>query len=433
MAGGAGVCDARGRQGSQMLKLKRLKILRYRNVLPGSELRFDDGLNLVLGVNASGKTTLLALLSAVCRSVFEGIKHEEFELEYELASARFTIEVRVSHREGAMTEVERALSSRLPMDDRYNVRVIDSDLGSERSFSADTPPASGRSPVDLMGEQSLLFRLLLLSGERDTWPLLDALRALENAFRFDESLDVFTAATGRTVVVASSATPSVWYATGRCKLDENSSAMNCGSFIPRALVNEMSGMGATLREMDQLMQREDPRDFEWLPALARYLGVRNVVCEPRKVREDKKGGYTFQGFEFEVERSDGVTIHHDLLSYGQKRLLSFFYYLACNPAVVIADELVNGLHHRWIDACMKEIGPRQAFLTSQNPLLFDYAEFESVEQVERRFLVCGLETVDGREMMVWRNMSRADAEVFYRAYEAGIEHVGDILITRGLW
>jgi hypothetical protein len=30
-------------------------------------------------------------------------------------------------------------------------------------------------------------------------------------------------------------------------------------------------------------------------------------------------------------------------------------------------------------------------------------------------------------------MSHQDATIFFEAYEVGIEHVGDILITRGLW
>jgi hypothetical protein len=140
-----------------------------------------------------------------------------------------------------------------------------------------------------------------------------------------------------------------------------------------------------------------------------------------------------QGFTFEITRADGTTIHHDRLSYGQKRLLSFFYYLECNPQVVIADELVNGLHHRWIDACMEAMAGRQAFLTSQNPLLFDYVTFDSIEQVESSFITCKLELVDGHEQMIWQNMTPEEARIFYEGYEVGIEHVGDILITRGLW
>ncbi len=82
---------------------------------------------------------------------------------------------------------------------------------------------------------------------------------------------------------------------------------------------------------------------------------------------------------------------------------------------------------------MQAIGDRQAFLTSQNPLLFEYVEFESIEQVETRFITCRSELVDGAEQLVWQNMPREDAERFYRGYQADIESIGDILINRGLW
>jgi len=139
------------------------------------------------------------------------------------------------------------------------------------------------------------------------------------------------------------------------------------------------------------------------------------------------------GFHFQFNSRDGRSIPHKHLSYGQKRLLAFYYYLACNESFVIADELVNGLHHSWIKACMDAIGERQAFLTSQNPLLFEHVEFDSIEQVQARFITCKSELVDGAEQLVWQNMPRDDAERFYRGYEADIEGIGDILINRGLW
>jgi hypothetical protein len=104
-----------------------------------------------------------------------------------------------------------------------------------------------------------------------------------------------------------------------------------------------------------------------------------------------------------------------------------------NRSIVIADELVNGLHHGWIKACMDAIAERQAFLTSQNPLLFEYVEFGSIEQVQARFITCKSELVDDAEQLVWQNMPREDAARFYEAYTDEIEQVGEILITRGLW
>jgi hypothetical protein len=136
-------------------------------------------------------------------------------------------------------------------------------------------------------------------------------------------------------------------------------------------------------------------------------------------------------FRFWWESGDFIT--HTRLSYGQKRLLAFYYYLACNDNIVIADELVNGLHHRWITACVEAIGERQAFLTSQNPLLLDYLPIMSPEQVRHSFILCRDERRGGRPAWAWSNMGEKDAAEFFAAYEVGVEHVSEILQSRGLW
>ena len=78
-------------------KLKRLKINKYRSIKPGTELRFADGINVLLGKNGSGKTTLLNLLAMVVSGNFYPIRREEFSLEYEFGladnSARFIVKI----------------------------------------------------------------------------------------------------------------------------------------------------------------------------------------------------------------------------------------------------------------------------------------------------------------------------------------------------
>jgi len=143
--------------------------------------------------------------------------------------------------------------------------------------------------------------------------------------------------------------------------------------------------------------------------------------------------YYFGNLKFLFTRRDGSIINHDLLSYGQKRLLTFFYYLACNQDVVVADELVNGLHHTWISACVQAMGARQVFLTSQNPLLLDYLQFDSADQARSTFITCHSKAEEDRERLLWSNMTKKDATSFFRAYKAGIQHVGEILQTKGLW
>jgi hypothetical protein len=131
---------------------------------------------------------------------------------------------------------------------------------------------------------------------------------------------------------------------------------------------------------------------------------------------------------------DGTGFTESALSFGQRRLLSFLYYAACNPDIVVADELVNGLHYEWAKLCLDTISDRQAFLSSQDPLLFDYLTFESVEQVEQSLILCTLDkSEDGKGQFVWRNVPREEAEAFFRSYENGLQHVSEILRAKGLW
>jgi hypothetical protein len=138
---------------------------------------------------------------------------------------------------------------------------------------------------------------------------------------------------------------------------------------------------------------------------------------------------------FLIKHKDGSEHYHQKLSRGQKRLLSYLYYSEANPDIIVADELVNDLHYSWIEKCIELIPPRQAFLTSQNPLLLDHLVFNSLEEVKRSFVLCQniVAEADGREEMVWRNPDDAEASAFYDAYEAGVQYVSEILRSKGLW
>jgi energy-coupling factor transporter ATP-binding protein EcfA2 len=79
-----------------MLKVLRIKINRYRNVAPGTELRLDARVNLVLGESGSGKTMLLGLLAAIAGSDFSRLEDEPFDLVYDLGDGVFTATVAIS-------------------------------------------------------------------------------------------------------------------------------------------------------------------------------------------------------------------------------------------------------------------------------------------------------------------------------------------------
>ncbi len=421
------------------VKLKHLKIHSYRNVRPGTELRFDDGINLVLGQNGSGKTTLLGLLSYVASNDLAPLERESFEIEYTIDAAPFLATFRV--RNEASSDDSHEADSPF----RYEVRLAHRD-------SPDICTIVGTSTETTVSDRGVVTQIPAHSPFRSNFlfpqfldrasPFYSAPPRLHlpQSSRFDESLDAYLAMTGRSPVSQNAGSPPLARTLGAL-LTEQGLSLREHDFTPIALLALLfRAIDSPAREVRILADRDDhPPGLNFLSAFAKLLDLRDAAWKPQLEQIDapsRAGSRKFdvRGSSFTFTRRDGTYIlNPDLLSYGQKRLLAYLYYLETCRDVVIADELVNGLHHRWIAACMQAIGERQAFLTSQNPLLFEYVEFASIEQVETRFITCRSELVDGAEQLVWQNMPREDAERFYRGYQADIESIGDILINRGLW
>jgi hypothetical protein len=203
------------------------------------------------------------------------------------------------------------------------------------------------------------------------------------------------------------------------------------SSIKQRLTRELEANPAT----DRIVLRDRDAGMNFLSRAVRLLGF--ASGEVRLQRTAREAGppehIEFGDLQFYFVRRDGSEIDGSRLSYGQKRLLSFYYYLDCSDDCVVADELVNGMHHEWIEACLEDIGARQSFLTSQNPLLLDYLGFDSAEEVLSSFVLCRSQLQGKREHLHWENMTPEDAEGFFQAYQVGIQHVSEILRTRGLW
>ncbi|HEY0134853.1 MAG TPA: AAA family ATPase, partial [Nannocystis sp.] len=208
-----------------MVKLKRLKINQYRNVRPGTELHFDDGVNLVLGKNGAGKTTLLALLSHVAGSDFSSLQGESFNLEYDFSGGDFTARVSIwaSAQSGAPDDPRYAERSNLhlPAQQTFEYRILISlDGSAETSEITGTPEET----CLIVGSERQEHRLAPLNPLQHGTSFLDTLfhidvespfnRAWSHLYvplaaRFDESLDAFLAMTGRASVTASAGTPPI--------------------------------------------------------------------------------------------------------------------------------------------------------------------------------------------------------------------------------
>jgi AAA domain, putative AbiEii toxin, Type IV TA system len=277
--------------------------------------------------------------------------------------------------------------------------------------------------------------------------LLELSRIGEWTYRFDESLDVFDSITADARTFRPGRPPGISF-DARFDAPQSMSSYR-STFVPTAYGpdppepgqsttavrfgggrNIFMDMTDSDRSVDRLLR---PPSLPKFPELASIKTMDMSFTVAGSSQEADGLWWSFGHADFLFSAAGGGVFNHTLLSYGQKRLLAFLYYLDANPRFVIADELVNGMHHDWIRACLDEIDDRQAFLTSQNPLLLDYLPLESVEQVQQTFIQCRADVVDDTTQIVWSNLTGDDAEELFTDYQVGIQHLGELLRARGLW
>lgn len=366
-----------------MLTLHRLKLERFRSLRP-CDLRFHSGFNVLLGKNGSGKTTLLRLLADLySQSLSDILKDEEFELELELLDDQGTLQQFIRSESGWTSPQFRSHATTDALPPSRCILELVQFIG------------SARQPVRL---DESLERLSVLQSMRWTVRMLRTRPLMVIPSDVGQPADLMA---------------------------EFSRAVNADPERERISIGH-SALGFLRCFVDLV-----------------GLHAARVTIERVEKRHMRGGGLepVFSNFRFYFTRRDGSEFPQDHLSYGQKRLLIFLYCQAAIPQVMIADELVNGLHHDWIERCMDMIRDRQCFLSSQNPLLLDHLYFHSQEEVQRTFILCSSEPArqgpghhEGEgDVMHWRNMSEAEAAAVYGAYQTGVQHVSEILHSLGLW
>jgi energy-coupling factor transporter ATP-binding protein EcfA2 len=442
------------------MKLRRLKIDKFRNIQPGTELEFNDGYNVLLGQNGTGKTTLLRLISSVLRGDFEWLADVEFALEAELEGDSNRLAFKIRHERKANEEkpfatVPAELRAYLPTKEAWSNSVISSFSAGTQAWEVRqendrvTMAGTGVARPKVREDEWIswakihlfsgmyVYRNLLLD-DKDTRQLslcISEINELIEAFRFDESLEVFACITSRGSALGK---PEYAHLDGQLRVTQFAPQLPVGalgSLIPREIREQNSSENPNFNSpSDTIVIKHDQAEFlaKVTPMLG-YVGSELKLDLLGKEVTEEQQKLEYGNLRFFFHKRDGSIVNQDYLSYGQKRLLTFFYYLACNPHVVVADELVNGLHHAWIAECIQAMGDRQVFVTSQNPVLLDHLSFDSAEQVRRTFITCQAKPEGAKDRITWANMTKKNADSFYRAYKVGAQHVGEILRTKGFW
>lgn len=432
------------------MKLTRLKVHRYRDVAPGTELVFSPSWNLVLGENGTGRTTLLELLSLALSADFSGLAQEEFSLEYALSFPGMALRVRVrneppsasrtpvagdtsrfelvfppAREPDAPPELEPFMELVLELDAPGPLLVMRADSAGV-AWEVDGQPGYAQSLRWALLARTVWVVLFMTAQylEPEVKGLLKEL--LRRTFllapaRFDEALGTFQ-----------------HIGTTQYGMERRG-----GDVFPIGLMSLPTWLPGLLRERVErelpsgpIVIRHDEVERSFLArfvALAGFASGRFQMELLKQPRADDGGRLEFSHFGFGFTRHDGTVLTHEQLGHGQKRLLSFLYYLDVNEDFVIADELANGLHPRWVEAALGELGTRQSFLTSQNPALFEHLPLASAGEARASLVHCALAMREGRERKVWSNPSEDVATRLFTAYREGRTPLAALLRTHGLW
>jgi energy-coupling factor transporter ATP-binding protein EcfA2 len=411
-----------------MLKLKRLTIHKHPRVRPGTELVFNDGLNVLLGVNGSGKTTLLELLVQVLNGRFESLAESEFHVSYvcEGVGASCSFDVRSVPgpiQKDLQTRPNASWSMQLDLNGGERVTIVGEHDRVVTTYKGKTTTSVEPTRLDVPLITAASRRLRELDPDNGEIQARIHEFSAWNLARFDEATRWFDDGI--------KAPDFILFELGEGRIEPA-----IDGFLPRMIGRALADQARSSEQHDDF--KLDDRQVAILDEACQALGFASAFMQLELLRREPAGDpgqwvRILGKLRFRFVKEDGTRLQHDQLSFGQRRLFAFLYYAAIHDDVIVADELTNGLHHAMIRLCLDVIGDRQAFLATQNPLLLDNLAFNNAEEVRRTFILCSTEREGVRERMVWRNMSTDESENFYRDYKVGISHVNDILRSWGLW
>jgi energy-coupling factor transporter ATP-binding protein EcfA2 len=410
--------------------LRSLTIGKYRDLEPCA-LRFHPAQNILLGKNGTGKTTLLDLVSMIVRSDLSSLARTEFDITYAFElSIGETVQVRIDNRRpaapsttptvvGPETHESFLTTAKIQILNTSGPRVTADYDGHGYSWSPPSQPA-GQQRINLVNPLEPYFLALFLLSTNSKEYIQGW-----NVDRFDEGLGVYN-----TIFSSDSTKPALEFD------DRGRGVVFGGRFLPGATSTKFLRSGAT-PSSPQLLWGVDELPFLGLLRDQMGFSKAEYFSDPREKRPSTAfpngQRLIFSNFGARFYWADGTFVSHDQLSYGQKRLLALVHYTDCNPHFIVADELVNGLHHEWISFSLDRLRGRQSFLTSQNPLLFDYLSFENPDDLAQQIVVCSTSKDGGRPKMRWRQLEPSAAQRLYSSYEVGVQYVSEILQTEGLW
>ncbi len=426
--------------------LERLKINQFRSVEPGTELRFSDGLHVVLGKNATGKSTLLDLIAAALDLDFDQprFRHEPLDLEFVLRAGPYEIEAAVKRvlnpeRPRRGSRKKQSPEAEMYEEGRYTFRapgklevtvLFTSNQLPERTVKGVDPTAYGLDEPLWRSHQSpplapTLCRIqnVWFQGSSYNFPALGELIGHEvfslgakdrYLVRMPESDELLHAVESDDFEILLG--PSMVSHPNLLPVKISASLPRDGSPINVGLVDE-------------------PIFNQFIHEIG-FDEARISFGPPRVESDVGNDVFAYSAPTFTFHRNGRLARRGDQLSYGQRRLFALAWYLACNKEIAILDEPSNGLHESWVEFLVSQLQGRQVFLTSQNRELLDMLPFQSETELARGFVLCESrpQPQGGEPTLHWRGLRDEEAELMIKAFRASrVDLVTDLLRGLNLW
>jgi hypothetical protein len=426
--------------------LERIKVNQFRSVEPGTELCFSEGLHVVLGKNASGKSTLLDLIAASLAVDFDrSFRDEPLDLEFTLRAGELHFEATIRRalrdaNASAMPEDVEGLKRSLREEGRYILRAP-SGLKVTVVLTSDDLPrrtVEGVDPAQYGLDEPLEWR-------HQGPPLAPGLHGLYNlwlqgSWNFRESMGALL---GRGAFTVGSYDKCLFrMPEGDEFLDEfedvDSFTIELGksmssqpALLPDSLFEAISPDGSAI----EVSLAREPVLSTFIHEMG-FTEARMSLGPPRVERHFGKEVFAYSLPTFTFYRDGRLVRRVDQLSYGQRRLFALGWYLVCNRDIAILDEPSNGLHESWIAFLVSQLHDRQVFLTSQNRELLDMLPFGTETELSRGFVLCESRPQPGGDepTLHWRGLREDESALMIKALRSSrVDLITDLLRALDLW
>lgn len=430
------------------LILKELEIKKHPLLKTDGKLKFSDGINLFVGKNGSGKTKLLQLTRDCIALNFNN--EQELELELLLEDTENNIHCCIRYKQSFENSDTRPALIKSLLDSQKTVKVDYCNLAlkSEKQTVFIEYPEGNLKLIDSNGEvqynykpeshSSFFITNLALDILQQNPKLIFSLRllllSLMNPYEIFHEDNKYFVKFFKSHIQVKFNKDGEFDNSFFDRIADPSTNLLYKQKLEEALENSIDDITPDLISNIIIeLNKDNSTTINDISNNLNYKSISLKSPEPLKKTEDS-GDVTFtwrlENSRFNIELDEGNTIDYSDLSYGEKRYTLLLLYLAVNNNIFL-DEPINGLHHSMIEDVMKKLANdgKQSFIANQSPILFDYVEFDSEEQVHDSIITCRKE---GKKL-VFSNPSKEMTSRFYEDYQNDFLHVHEILKNHGLW